>query len=272
MKHLVKRAKLNSARILVTGWAIVLPLIPLSTVLATSAGIAKKSPALRANSAGATSGLQSRSIRIRKQVEKNQVDGLVIGVHQVNGLNDENPRLVSPNDIFRDGDRLRISLESNFNGYVYLVNVAPDGTKYLSFPSREAKDNRNQINTGATIWMPPQDPLTFDNAKGVEVLRVIVSKDPISFYEEGYKNWPDGRIPESENQKESIKGNTRGVIVKDKVVIPAPMKGKILARKIELAPPDKNSKEAVIAIPKDKSSDGKMNDHPVVFEIRLQHN
>ena len=104
-----------------------------------------------------------------------------------------------------------------------------------------------------------------------EICRIIVSKNPISYYEEGYKIWVDGRIPETD--KESVKGSsTRGVIIKDKVMIPAPMKGKILARKIDRAPPDKGSKEAVIAIPKDKSSDGKMNDQPVVFEIRLQHN
>ena len=197
---------------------------------------------------------------------------MVIGVHQVGNPGEENPRLVSPNDIFKDGDRLRISLESNFDGYVYLVNIEPNGNKFLSFPSRDAKDNNNRVTTGTPIWMPPQDPLTFAGAKGLETLRIIVSKNPINFYEEGYKIWTEGQIPETERDNESLKGNTRGVIIREKVLIPAPMKGKILARKIDLAPPDKNSKEAVIAIPKDNNSDGKMNDQPVVFEIRLKHN
>ncbi len=214
---------------------------------------------------------RARSIRIRKEVEKNKVDGLVIGVHQIQSINEKDPPLVSPTDVFKDGDRLRISLESNFDGYVYLVNIESNGNHYLSFPSREAKDNNNRVAPGDIVWMPPQDPLTFGGAKGIETLRVIVSKNPISFYEEGFKTWEDGKIPESEKVSDKS-SNTRGVIIRDKVTIPTPMKGKILARKIDLAPPDKTIKEAVIAIPKDKNSNGKMNDQPVIFEIRLQHN
>ncbi len=260
----IRQATFRSAILLAAVWAGLPGASYAGGVKAGSAKPGAKSPALVAE------GLQSRSIRIRKEVEKNKVDGLVIGVHQVDSLNDQNPRLVSPSDVFKEGDRIRVSLESNFEGYIYLVNIAPDGNKYLSFPSREAQDNNNRVTPGNTLWMPPQDPLIFDGTKGIETLRVIVSKNPIGFYEEGYKTWKEGKIPETE--KESGKGNTRGIVTREKVLIPAPMKGKILARKIDLAPPDKTTKEAVIAIPKDKVSDGKMNDQPVVFEIRLQHN
>jgi hypothetical protein len=250
MKHALKTTKLTGAILVIVVFAL-----------------------LQTSSFAVVETARSRSIRIRKEVEKNRVDGLVIGVHQIENINEKNPPLVSPTAVFKDGDHVRISIESNFDGYVYVVNIEPNGDKNLSFPSRDTEYNNNRVTPGATVWIPPQDPLTFFGTKGIETLQVIVSKEPIAYYEEGYKTWRDGRIPETENERSrSWSERGRGVIVRDKVTIPAPMKGKILARKIDLAPPDKSSKEAVIAIPKDKNSNGKMNEQPVIFEIRLQHN
>jgi hypothetical protein len=221
-------------------------------------------------------GVNTRGLKIRQDVSEKKIDGLIVGIYQVLNTYDQSPRPVDPRDIFKSGDKLRISLTSNFDGYVYVVNIDPSGKNYLSFPSQTAKNNNNEVKAGITMFIPPQDTLEFDNVKGTEVLQVYVSKERIAYYEEGYKSWKDGEMPDTkEAAAKELAGNfaTRGGVVKsENVAIPKPMGGKILARKIDLAPPDKNNKDAVVAIPQDNKSNGKMNDQPVTFEIRLQHN
>ena len=221
--------------------------------------------------------VNTRGIKIRQDVSDNKVDGLSVGVYKVQSLNDQSPQLVDPRDVFKAGDKLRISLNSNFNGYVYVVNIDPSGKNYLSFPSQAAKNNNNEVKAGQPLFIPPLDVFEFDNVKGTEVLQVFVSKERIPYYEEGYKTWKDGEMPDTkEAAAKELAGNigTRGGVVKsENVAIPRPMGGKILARKIDLAPPDKNNKDAVVAIPQDKKSDGKLNsEQPIAFEVRLQHN
>lgn len=221
-------------------------------------------------------GVSTRGLKIRQDVNEKKVDGLIVGVYQVQNTYDKSPRLVDPRDTFKAGDKLRISLTSNFDGYVYVVNIDPSGKNYLSFPSQTAKNNNNEVKAGVMMFIPPQDTLEFDNVKGTEVLQVFVSKERIPYYEEGYKTWKDGEMPDTkEAAAKELAGNFEsrgGVIKSENVAIPRPMGGKILARKIDLAPPDKNNKDAVVAIPQDKKSNGKMNDQPVAFEIRLEHN
>ncbi|MEW6127946.1 MAG: DUF4384 domain-containing protein [Acidobacteriota bacterium] len=221
-------------------------------------------------------GVNTRGIKIRQDVTDNKVDGLTVSIYQVQNVADQNPRLVDPRDVFKEGDRIRISLTSNFDGFVYVVNIDPSGKKYLSYPSQDAQNNYNEVKAGQPLFIPPQNTLDFDNVKGTEVLQIIVSKERIAYYEEGYKMWKSGEIPNTkEAAAKELAGNfsSRGGVVKsENVSIPRPLGGKILARKIDLAPPDKNNKDAVVAIPQDTKNNGKMNDQPVAFEIRLQHN
>ncbi|MBC7797587.1 MAG: DUF4384 domain-containing protein, partial [Pyrinomonadaceae bacterium] len=41
---------------------------------------------------------------------------------------------VSPNSLFRSGDKIRLRFETNFNGYLAIVNVGPSGDLKLLFP------------------------------------------------------------------------------------------------------------------------------------------
>src|SRR5437870_1605966 len=48
---------------------------------------------------------------------------------------------VDPGAEFKAGDQIKIQFESNFDGFIYMVNIAPGGKRCILFPYPEAADN-----------------------------------------------------------------------------------------------------------------------------------
>src|SRR5262249_43071092 len=46
-----------------------------------------------------------------------------------------------PSTEFKAGDQIKIQLESNFDGFIYVVNIQPSGKRCLMFPYPDATDN-----------------------------------------------------------------------------------------------------------------------------------
>lgn len=83
-------------------------------------------------------------------------------------------RRLSPQQSFRTGDRFRLWLQSNRDGYLYLVNVGTSGTTRLMFP-RNNQDNRITARTDFSIG----SPLVFSEPAGTEQLVVVLAANPI---------------------------------------------------------------------------------------------
>lgn len=98
---------------------------------------------------------------------------------------DWTPRRVEADVTFREGDNLRISIESPRKGYLYVVNsdVLADGSygeTNLIFPTK-GEDNR--LEAGKLIDIPAQDALPFKAApksdQSSELLTIIVTSSPL---------------------------------------------------------------------------------------------
>src|SRR5690349_20154566 len=48
---------------------------------------------------------------------------------------------VDPSTSFKAGDQIKLQFQSNFEGYIYIVNIAPNGKRKVLFPYPEATDN-----------------------------------------------------------------------------------------------------------------------------------
>src|SRR6266850_3954978 len=48
---------------------------------------------------------------------------------------------VDPSTEFKAGDQIKIQFQSNFEGYIYVVNIAPSGKRRVLFPYTEASNN-----------------------------------------------------------------------------------------------------------------------------------
>lgn len=197
---------------------------------------------------------------------------------------------VNPGQEFKSGDEVRLSFESNFEGYIYVVNIDQDGKKCLIFPYTGETDNKIKLDQSYTL--PRGASWKFDENKGTEVLQVIMAREPITFLDAALKN-PDCSNPETccvlsssassaaaelgANAKKT-EGNMNGASksqqsgIADKNLAAVLPTG-IRARDISfVAGKDKDEQGSVVAID-DKGASGKLKQgEAAVFEIRLKHN
>jgi hypothetical protein len=221
------------------------------------------------------SGTRARDLFVKKRADAMQI---VL-------LKAEGSRLVpiSPNREFKGGDQIKIAFESNFQGYIYLINVTPGGKKKVLFPSADSTGNAVQPNQRYE-FPPGNDIIEFDGQeKGTEVLQVIMSRDRVPLLDDAIKN-SEGYLGES---AASAAAELQNGLVSDKVanVLPESGPGSVRARNVIIAPgQDKNPQGSVVAIDDSaQSGKGGSTSGEVVaatlkpgevarFELRLKHN
>ena len=95
--------------------------------------------------------------------------------------------------IFRSGDRIKLNLRSNRNGYLYVIGVGSTGTSRVLFPDSE--EVANGIKAKVTYAVPFDNNLKFDDSPGEERLLVLLSQRPIRQLGRG------GKVPMRETQQ-----------------------------------------------------------------------
>ena len=221
----------------------------------------------------ATAGAQARGAR--RQNEASRARGLFI--HKTSDamsilvlkVADGTLIPVDPSSEFKAGDQIKIQFQSNFEGYIYVVNIAPSGKRRLLVPSPEATDNA--VHSDERYDFPlGGNAIQFDEEKGTEVLQVIMSRGRIPYLDAALKE-PEQYLSESASSAAAeLQG---GIVKKVTPVIPeGEGSSKVRSRDIILAPgKDKDTTGSVVAIP-DNGSGGKLKAGEIApFEIRLKH-
>jgi hypothetical protein len=94
-------------------------------------------------------------------------------------LNGDSAQEVAADTVFRSGDRIRIALESNDRGYLYIVMKGTSGSWKLLFPAQEINSGDNRIEPGRPYMIPPAPSrFTFDETAGEEKLFIVLSRQP----------------------------------------------------------------------------------------------
>jgi hypothetical protein len=218
---------------------------------------------------------QNQGIRARGLFVSDKADAMRVLIMKV-----EDGKLlpVDPSRNFQKGDQIRVSFESNFEGYVYIVNVAPGGKMRILFPF--GKETDNVIHAHKRYELPYSEVFVFDEEKGVEILQVIMSREPIAHFDDAIKN-SKGELGASASSAASElssgpKVKKAGIISENvSAVLPKTGPGAIRTRGIILSGgKDKDEEGSFIAIPDkaDKKDSGRLKTgEAAVFEIRLQH-
>ena len=218
-----------------------------------------------------------RDITPRGLFVSKTADAMVVKV-----LDTKTGAALSPRRQFTRDDSVRVVIESNFEGYAYIINVEitrNSEKRFLLFPNPRAANNR----------IKPDEPfglsIGFDEKAATEVLQVVVSHDRIEYLDSAL----NGNCSETENrcQLESQVSAQVASLVGDKKSSPQPNTAGIFPRQsvqrqnqsglksrdIILAPgKDKGSKETYVAIPIKSGGDGRLKSkEAVVFEVRLKH-
>lgn len=93
---------------------------------------------------------------------------------------------VDPSRSFRTGERVRILLETNTDGYLYIFNTTDNGAPVMIYPDTRLDDGGNYIEAHVPIEIPSREEqdenyrwFTFDNKPGTERLYIVFSREPL---------------------------------------------------------------------------------------------
>ena len=92
---------------------------------------------------------------------------------------------VDANSTFHAGDQIRLSLESNADGYLYILNQGTSGSWNYIFPHLTINSGDNFIRKGVEYTIPPRSWLRFDENPGDDVLIILLSKIRLDPFESG---------------------------------------------------------------------------------------
>ncbi len=92
-----------------------------------------------------------------------------------------------PTREFRKGDRVRVLLETNTDGYLYIFNTTNDGPPVMIYPDPELDEAGNYITGHVPFEIPsstaPEERLrwfSFDQNAGAEKLFFVFTREPLS--------------------------------------------------------------------------------------------
>jgi hypothetical protein len=94
---------------------------------------------------------------------------------------------VDPEHVFHKGDRVRVLLETNTDGYLYIFNQTNDGPVMMIYPSEELDEAGNYIKSHVP-WEIPSGAadqerlrwLVFDENPGTERLFFVLTREPLN--------------------------------------------------------------------------------------------
>ena len=94
---------------------------------------------------------------------------------------------VDPDHVFRKGDRVRVLLESNTDGYLYIFNTTDDGPATMIYPDAELDEAGNYLQAHVPFEIPSSAStderlrwFAFDQVAGTERLFFVFTREPLS--------------------------------------------------------------------------------------------
>src|SRR5688572_4494614 len=94
---------------------------------------------------------------------------------------------VDPSEEFHTGERVRISLESNVDGYLYIFHSEGAGAPQMIFPDWRLQDGNNAIDAHVPYEVPASFEkderlrwFTFDSNPSTERLHIVVTREPLA--------------------------------------------------------------------------------------------
>ena len=134
---------------------------PVAAPAATAAAAAPRKPAPQATE----SDQSQRRVGIKFRIEQWNENGEI--------------RDVDTSKVFHSGDRVRFEVESNIDGYLYVIQKGSSGTVSTLFPHVGINDGNNFVQRSVKYMVPANNWFAFDQRPGEEDLMVILSRTPL---------------------------------------------------------------------------------------------
>jgi len=87
---------------------------------------------------------------------------------------------VPPSTVFRSGERVRLKVEVNDEGYLYLVAQGTSGKWEVLYPAPNMENGLNHVKPGRPYVVPDEkkSAFTFKGKTGTEKLFLVLSREP----------------------------------------------------------------------------------------------
>jgi len=85
---------------------------------------------------------------------------------------------VDTDSVFRSGDMIRVSVESNDAGYLYIVQQGSSKTWNLLFPNEKTEHGNNLVERTKEYEIPGGGRFTFDEQAGAERMFIVLTRKP----------------------------------------------------------------------------------------------
>jgi hypothetical protein len=109
--------------------------------------------------------------------------GLTLFMRDSNGL----AVRTDPARVFQKGDRVRVLLETNTDGYLYIFNTTNDGAPVMIYPHADLDEGGNYLQAHVPFEVPASSAseerlrwFAFDEVAGTERLFFIFTREPLS--------------------------------------------------------------------------------------------
>jgi hypothetical protein len=88
-------------------------------------------------------------------------------------------REVAPDTVFHSGDRIRVAVEVNDPGYLYIAMKGASGTWRVLFPTADIDGGNNRVESGRQFVIPSAPGrFAFDQQPGEERIFIVLSRQP----------------------------------------------------------------------------------------------
>jgi Domain of unknown function (DUF4384) len=130
-----------------------------------------------------TPGSTSKPSEPLKPVNASRIGlGLTLFLRDSNGL----ATRVDPEHVFSKGDRVRVLLETNADGYLYIFNTTNDGSPVMIYPNSDLDEAGNYLQAHVPFEIPSslgtEERLrwfAFDESGGTEHLYFVFTREPL---------------------------------------------------------------------------------------------
>lgn len=171
-------------------------------------------------------------------------------------------REVDPETVFRTGEQIRLRVESNDAGYLYIAQKGSKGNWNLLFPSPEINGGKNKVTPYRKYEIPNEDVFEFSSPAGEFKIFIALTRQPEPDFERFLSSLEKGAKPGTSTAP--AKGEILALNVLDDRLI-GEVRGKLVARDLVVSRVKRQNDVAGYAVNASGKSDAR-----VVAELALK--
>ncbi len=89
---------------------------------------------------------------------------------------------VSTDERFKSGDSVRLLVETNLDGYLYIFSRENGKAPMLLFPNAHVQSGNNYLKAHKAFWLPEEGEIEFDGNPAEETLTLLFSERPLPHF------------------------------------------------------------------------------------------